>query len=166
MASFIPNMVFYFMTMSVMIIIASNYATGSNILGNPYAQAMYAVSCFTAWLKLFYLMGMFRDFAYFGTVIYEIIMKLYVFIIMLAILMFAFTNFFYVIDNKENYIERYWVSPEGENSVINSLITTYLISLGEFSFDGYGEGPDRGIVWIFFILATFVMLIVFMNLLI
>ena len=95
--------------------------------------------------------------------------ELKVFVGMLLILMFAFTNFFYVIDDRENIVERYWESSEGSNSVINSLLTTYLIGLGEFSFDGFEkqkEGPVRGLVWIFFILATFVILIVFMNLLI
>lgn len=83
------------------------------ILGNPYAKALYACMCFSAWLKLFYLMGIFTKFAYFVTIIYEIIVELQVFIVMLLILMLAFSNFFYVIDDKENYIERYWESPKG-----------------------------------------------------
>ena len=114
-------------------------------------------------------MRIFSSFAYFSTIIYEIIGDLKVFMVMLLILMFAFTNFFYVIDSHENLIERYWESSEGSNSILNSLLSTYLIGLGEFSFDGYEkatDGPARALCWLFFILATFVMLIVFMNLLI
>lgn len=42
----------------------------------------------------------------------------------------------------------------------------YLLSLGEFDMDGYKEGPNVAFAWFFFILATFVILVVFMNMLI
>jgi hypothetical protein len=41
-----------------------------------------------------------------------------------------------------------------------------MILLGEFDIGGYSYGYDSILVWIFFILGTFVMLIVFMNMLI
>jgi hypothetical protein len=120
-----------------MSIVGYNYFNDQDILENPYVKAAYAIVCFFAWLKLFYLMRIFQSFAYFTTIIYEIIKELKVFVCMLLILMFAFTNFFYVIDDNEHIVERYWESSGGSNSIINSLITTYLIGLGEFSFDGF-----------------------------
>ena len=46
------------------------------------------------------------------------------------------------------------------------MMSTYMMSLGEFDYGGYGTGPDIYIVWIFFVLGTFLMLVVFMNMLI
>ena len=51
-------------------------------------------------------------------------------------------------------------------TVIDSLISTYLLALGEFDLDGYKEGPDVYIAWFFFVMATYLILIVFMNMLI
>ena len=42
----------------------------------------------------------------------------------------------------------------------------YLLSLGEFTTETFKSTPNRHIAWIFFILATFMILIVFMNMLI
>jgi len=42
----------------------------------------------------------------------------------------------------------------------------YLIALGEFSMDGYKEGTNTNLAFLFFILATFFCLVVFINMLI
>ena len=42
----------------------------------------------------------------------------------------------------------------------------YFISLGQFNIDSYRNGDNSGIIWIFFVLASFVIVVVFMNLLI
>jgi len=82
--------------------------------------------------------------------------------------MMAFSNFFYVIDYKENYIDRQWDSSEKDISLRDSLLSVIFISLGDFSPAGYysNHSVESAIVWFFFLLATFMMLIVFMNLLI
>ena len=49
---------------------------------------------------------------------------------------------------------------------MDSILTVYLIALGDFSPAGFDKGDLSGLVWMFFLLASFVMLIVFMNLLI
>lgn len=40
-----------------------------------------------------------------------------------------------------------------------------MVGLGEFNYDNYG-GANSGLVWVFFIMATFITSITFMNLLI
>ena len=42
----------------------------------------------------------------------------------------------------------------------------YLLALGEFDMDGFKEGPNVYFAWFFFLLATFLVLVVFMNMLI
>jgi hypothetical protein len=119
----VVNSLLYLSAVSIMIIMGVNFAYDQPILGNPLVKALYAIVCFFLWIKLYYFMGIFRKFAYFVTIIQEIIKELYVFIVMLLILMLAFTNFFYVIDDKENYIERYWQASDDEsNTIINSFL--------------------------------------------
>ena len=42
----------------------------------------------------------------------------------------------------------------------------YMVSIGDYSTTEFGQGSEMYAVWIFFILASFIILIVFMNLLI
>lgn len=48
----------------------------------------------------------------------------------------------------------------------DSVIAMYLLGLGEFDLDGYKLGPNKNMAWAFFILASFLILVVFMNMLI
>ena len=55
-----------------------------------------------------------------------------------------------------------------ENNFFDSFLHTYLISFGEFDFEGYG---NRGkyqnyFLWVLFFFATFTIQLVFMNMLI
>ena len=49
---------------------------------------------------------------------------------------------------------------------VDSFISMYLMSLGEFDIAGYSHGANRILAWNFFILGTYLSLLVFMNLLI
>lgn len=42
----------------------------------------------------------------------------------------------------------------------------YFVSLGNFNIESYSNGDNSGIIWVFFIIASFVIVVVFMNLLI
>ena len=50
--------------------------------------------------------------------------------------------------------------------VVDSLISMYLTGLGEFDNSGYGQGENSILTYVFFFLATWLVQIVFMNLLI
>jgi len=52
------------------------------------------------------------------------------------------------------------------NKVFDAIIAVYLIALGEFDLDGYKMGPNIHFVWLMFVACTFIILIVFMNMLI
>lgn len=93
---------------------------------------------------------------------------------MILIILAAFANFFYIINfnsnaNPNNYFEHmdftYLPSNLGR-PVMDSILTMYLIALGEFNTDGFAEGPNVTICWFFFVMASFIILIVFMNMLI
>lgn len=96
---------------------------------------------------------------------------------MLAIIIMAFANFFYILNantpaNEHNKEE---LKKDGDYSYleahtghgwIDAVIGVFLISLGEFNFDGYAKGPDRIVCWVFFLMAIYLLLLVFMNMLI
>ena len=129
------------------------------------------------WIKIFYWMRLFDFTAHYVKLILKIIDDVRVFMTMLTIILFAYSNFFYIVNfnsssNPENTEfqgddEFNYVSPKVGNHVADAIIGTFLISLGEFaSMDSYSSGPNKLICWVMFISSTFLLLIVFMNMLI
>ena len=57
-----------------------------------------------------------------------------------------------------NYVEETFGWP-----YFDALISMYLLSLGEFALDGYNEGYNRESAWIMFLLATVIIMLLFMN---
>jgi hypothetical protein len=92
------------------------------------------------------------------------------FIIMLAVIIFAFANLNYIlqmnIDGPE-YKDDVYVTEyiEGYN-VFNSVMAQYMIALGQFEAGSLGNGPSAPFAWFAFLSASFFLTIVFMNLLI
>ena len=100
-----------------------------------------------------------------------------VFLIMLTIIILAFANFFYILNantpaNEQNEKQLQedgdfsYLEAHTGNGIFDAIIGVFLISLGEFNFSGYAKGPDRMICWAFFLLAIYLLLLVFMNMLI
>jgi len=86
---------------------------------------------------------------------------------MLIIIILAFANLFFIIQlNIEPKAKYHYAVPYTKDPVSSSIISMYMVAQGDFHFGGYGHGPDVFIAWAFFILATYLMLLVFMNVLI
>ena len=86
---------------------------------------------------------------------------------MLAIILCAFANFFFVLNN--NTVESdgfHYVGSYVGNTVADAFIAMYLMGLGEFDMDGYSQGTNVYMTWGFFLMGTFLVLVVFMNMLI
>lgn len=86
------------------------------------------------------------------------------FSIMLAIIACAFANFYFVIDAGDR--AQQYVGDYTDNELVNNLMEMYFISIGNFNTANYGNGANSIIIWIFFMMAAFIIVIVFMNLLI
>ena len=141
-----------------------DYAQGNPMLSSHGKKGLYALACFLMWMKIYYMMRVFQDTAHFITLIYRIIVDIKTFMIMLCIVLVAFANFFYVIDKGDDsaeYLGRYV-----KNRLVDSLIEMYFIGLGEYNKGNYSRGKNSIIIWIGFIMATFIVCVVFMNLLI
>ena len=76
----------------------NDYILGNKILQNDTNKSLYAIACFLNWLELYLAMRILKDFSGFVIIIVRIIMKMYVFGIMLLILILALSNFIYVLD--------------------------------------------------------------------
>jgi len=119
------------------------------------------------WIKLFYWGRLFEPTAYLVTLISETLYDIKLFVLVVGILLAAFANFFLIINlntaKEYKYVEDYTGS-----RAIDAFISVYLISLGEFNLDDYSKGKssDSALCWIFFIGASFLCLIVFMNMLV
>ena len=82
----------------------------------------------------------------------------------------AFANVMYIINYKriaifeDEILEKYT-----ENNVFNSLINQHLLGLGDFSIEGYSDFDsyqDKILTWGTFFAGTFIIQIVFFNMLI
>lgn len=84
-------------------------------------------------------MRIFRNFAYFITIITATIVDSGSFMVMLSIIIFAFANMFFIIQNNTLRDPSYhYVDSYVGISIVDSIIAMYLMSLGEFDFSGYG----------------------------
>lgn len=140
------------------------------------------LTVFAFWMKCFYWMKVFQKFAHFVTLITETILGIKTFMFMLFLCICAFANLFFIINNNSfanpsnlkhlppggDASELRYVSEFIEIPVLDSLISMYLTGLGEFDTGGYTyEGsPNIYMAWFFFLLATFLVAVVFMNMLI
>ena len=86
------------------------------------------------------------------------------------------SNILYVIDkvdNNENYLKDDGTMPAiyskpFASDLWNTVMHTYLLSLGEFDFENFGDrdGSTNLMLWIAFVFGTFMLQITFMNMLI
>lgn len=86
------------------------------------------------------------------------------FVIIVGIIMIAFANFFYVINLNSPGV----VVKRTGNGYFDAFLDIYLLGIGEFEdkLEGINNSPNVYLGWFFLIMATFFVLIVFMNMLI
>ena len=60
-------------------------------------------ACFFMWFKTFYWMRLFKRTAHFVTLITNTVNKLRVFALMFLLCIFAFANFFYILNNNTSF---------------------------------------------------------------
>jgi len=150
-----------------------DYFNQVELLNNNWVKLLYAVLCFIFWVGLYGFMKIFSKYSHFILTVIEVFKEIRVFLVMSGIVLFAFANFFMVMDEKDDdYIFQY-IPEEKEDTnlnilyrLINSVLATSFLGLGDFSGISNIRGHDTGFIWIFFIMATFVFFLVFMNLLI
>jgi len=138
----------------------------TNALSENQLNIMGSIAVLLLWLKLFYWMRLFKQFSAFIRIISEIIKDIQVFSAMLFLCLAAFANCIIVLQNNRKGTD----SPPIFDSFtgiepFDAIIHAYLTGLGDFNKDNYSEGNDITI-WLFFLFATILVQLVFMNMLI
>ena len=132
-------------------------------------------ACFFMWIKVFYWMRLFSSLAYYVKLIMQTLTDSFPFMIMVAIIVFAFANYFYVINN--NLVFGDEVDDDGNtptyygeyygSSIGDVIVSIYLMgALGDFDSSLYTNGVDKYAAMSMFLLALFIIAVVFMNMLI
>lgn len=119
------------------------------------------------YVKLFYWMRLFDDFAAFIRILSEIVVDTVPFMVFLVICIGMFSNSLLLLDQSRrlNGIDAPIDEPVFGFAWLDAFVRQYLVGLGEFGMDNFGE-QDGTLVWIMFLLATLVTQLLFMNLLI
>jgi len=130
----------------------------TNVLGS--------VAVFLLWIKLFYWMRLFKPFSAFIRIITEIVKDIQVFFVMLMVCLGCFSNVLMILDlNREMGGTDTIVENFTGYGVLNGLLHAYMTGLGEFQYENYST-MDKGTIWVFFLIATLMIQLVFMNMLI
>ena len=130
-----------------------------------------AASIAIMWTKMFYWMRIGKSFAAFIRVVEQIVKSISVFTFMLIVVLAAFANCIMVLQLNRHDHEHEGDAPapvfDGYTGIVplDALIHAYLTGLGDFNKDNYSE-LNSLTVWIFFLTATILVQLVFMNLLI
>ena len=147
------------------------------------SRTIGSIACFFLWIKVFYWMRLFKETAYYITLISQTILDIKIFSYLVCIVIFAFANFFLIINQNTPSNQNHNLISSGDHyetssgnfsyvkeyvgyNAIDSWISIYLLAMGEFNFLNYKLGPDKYVAFIFFLMATFIIIIVFMNMLI
>ena len=116
------------------------------------------------YFKLFYWCRLFPQFALTYRVLYDTITSISTFMVLLIIVLFAFTNVNIILDSGRDDDDSFMTSIGG-NKWIGGLISQWRLGLGDISTLGY-SGENEGYVWLVFILATLITQVTFLNMLI
>lgn len=118
------------------------------------------------WIKMFYWMRIFKPFAAFIRMVEAIMNSISVFTIMLLLVLLAFANCIMVLQLNRHDTDAEPIFDAFTGYVpFDALIHAYLTGLGDFNKDFYSDHNSLT-VWIFFLIATILVQLVFMNLLI
>ena len=128
-------------------------------------RALAAIASSLIWFKAFYWMKLFDFTSFYIRLIVETLKDVLSFLILFLVILMTFGNAILIMDigrGDEKYTKNYFDSP-----ILNVIFDQYLLSMGEFNGDGgyFEPGADK-IVLVFFIIATFLTQITFLNMLI
>lgn len=123
-------------------------------------------ACWFLWIKIFYWLRLYRNTAQFIKLIVDTIIDIRYFSFMVALIMMAFANFYWILNLNNKSNKEQIISERTGILTLDTFIQIYLQTLGEFSTDGFSEGRNKFMCWQWFIFATAIINVVFMNMLI
>ena len=119
------------------------------------------------YIKLIQYMRLWDKTAFFIRLIQETIGDAMYFLLVYGVVIFSFAVALFMLNQNRGY--------GSDNSIYDELtgfetadaaIATYMQSLGDFSTDSYNSGDNPHMIWLFFIVTTFLTTITILNMLI
>ena len=163
------DLVSFVLNFGFLICLNINVVSGQIIVPIDFIRVIGGCCCFCMWIKVFYWCRLFSNTAYFINLIIQTLNDSKYFAVMLLIIITSFTQLFFIIQlniNEKDHEKYHYVVDYTGETVSSAWISMYVLAMGDFHFSGYGEGPDVFIAWGAWLLATYLMLLVFLNVLI
>ena len=102
---------------------------------------------------------MFAPTAFYTRLIMETFNDIVHYMIIYLLVITAFANVLYILNGQREGDERLFTDKKTGSEVSNAWMGQYMISLGEYDFEGF----DSGYMWAIFFVATFFIHITFLN---
>lgn len=124
-------------------------------------RTIYSFSVIIMWIRFLYFFRIFRTTGYYIRMLVQVVMDIrhFIFVFVLVILAFAHAWFVLLKNNAPDDSDKMF------GNVSLAIAYVYKIALGDFDTDIFGKYYTE-ISWLFFVLATFLLQIVLINLLI
>ena len=127
------------------------------------------------WYKVFYMMKLFKDPAFFMNLLTRTLGDIVPFTLMISILIMGFSNVIFILnlvdqsasEEQEAMQEPVYAQIFG-NDYVNAAMHMYILAVGDYDTEGFeGKGTvNKFFLWAIFIAATFLIQVTFMNMLI
>lgn len=121
---------------------------------------------FFMWFKVFYWFRLFPSYAYYVRLIIKTMYDFRKFMALVLVILISFGNFVYVADETMSGSDSYAVEFFGIKT-LDAVVSLYMMgALQNFSVDQYSIGYEKQSMMTVWILATFIVSVIFMNMLI
>ena len=129
-------------------------------------RVIAAMATLCLWIKVFDWCKLFGPTSFFIKLITETLFDIRYFMIIFLIALMMFGMPMYILQLNRDETNPVVDETFGGIWILNAFYNQYMLSLGEFNLDSFENGPQTYMCYFFFIMATFLTQITFLNMLI
>jgi len=115
---------------------------------------------------IFYWLALFESTSYFVKMVTSSVYDIRWFGLMMMLCLLSFANAIVILTKPASDEGEPVIDQKFDMVYLDSLLSSYMLGLGEFETDNYGDNNFNNLLWLYFMLATFLSQIVFVNTLI
>lgn len=129
-------------------------------------RVLAAISTLCIWIKVLDWCKLFSGTAFFIRLITDTLKDIQAFTIIFIVALMMFGMPMYILQLNRSEDNAIVDEVFGNIWILNAFYNQYMLSLGEFAIDNFAEGPQVYICYAFFLVATFLTQLTFLNMLI
>ena len=130
-----------------------------------WIRALAAFSVFFMWIKTFYWMRLFTGTSFYIRLILETLSDIKYFLILTIFIFMTFGNTLLIMNQGRTEDGQLYSSIFGVG-FLDVMLNNYITAIGDYEVDGFKQEGGDVIIWILFIMATFISQVTFLNMLI